>query len=46
MLPSSLLAILFTGMLVVMTFTSSQPASAGILLGLVFDPEDTGDIFL
>jgi hypothetical protein len=46
MFPSSRLAILFTGMLVVITVTSLLPASAGFLLGLLFNPEDGGNMFL
>jgi hypothetical protein len=39
-------AILFTGMLVVITVTSLQAGSAGFLLGLLFNAEDGGDMFL
>jgi hypothetical protein len=46
MFPSTSLAILFTGMLVGITFTGLPPASVGFLLDLFFDPKDGGDIFL
>jgi hypothetical protein len=37
---------MFTGMLVVTTFTGLLPASADFLQGLRFKPEDGGDMFL
>jgi hypothetical protein len=44
--PSSHPVILFTGMLAVIAFTRSPPASRVFLLGLLFEPEDRGDMFL
>jgi hypothetical protein len=46
MFPSSRLAILFTGMFVVITFIGLPPASVGLLFDLLFEPKDGGYIFL
>jgi hypothetical protein len=45
-LPSSRLAILLTGMLLVIIFMKLSFASHSCLLGLVFDHEDGSDVFL